>query len=82
MNILSIFKRKQEPKQEQARSIPAPGEMWFLTEGDEGPWPTEGSQTGAIIRDVADGWVRYRLGSAFPDCRMKLSLFMSMYKIG
>jgi hypothetical protein len=80
MNILSIFKRKQEAKQEEARRIPRPGEEWFLTEGDQGPWPTERGASGAIIRDVANGWVRYRIGWSFPDCRMELTRFLNIYK--
>jgi hypothetical protein len=79
MNILSIFKRKQEPKQEEVRRMPMPGEEWFLIKGDQGPWPTERTASGAIIRDVAGGWVRYRIGWSFPDCRMELNRFMSIY---
>ncbi len=64
--MIGIFQKK-----------PVKGEEWFFK--PEGPWaPKKGS--GVEILDVEGGWVRYRIGEVFPDERMKVWIFKSMYR--
>lgn len=70
--MFSLFSKKT--KQEEI--IPKPGERWNLS--DKSPWPL--NYPGVKILDVKDGWVRYYMGRIFPDERMKLEMFLSVYK--
>jgi len=56
---------------------PQKGEEWAL-KGDGSPWP-KGMEGLVEILDVKDDWVRYRIGSAFPDERMEIKYFLQCY---
>lgn len=65
--------RKQEPRE---IGLPEPGELWELRSDD----PFESKYKPVKIIAVKDGWVRYYMGRAFPDERMKASFFVRMYE--
>lgn len=56
-----------------------PGQRWQFTPRDESPWPSRPGVV-VIILDVHDGWVRYDMGSVFPDNRQPERLFREMYR--
>ena len=57
----------------------AAGQRWVLCCAD-GPWEAEKNYPPVLIRDVKDGWVRYAIGSTFPDCRHTIKVFVNMYR--
>jgi len=52
-----------------------PGDEWRVRDGD--PFPP---QSVAVILEVRDGWVRYRIGRTFPDNRMEEHTFRHCYR--
>ena len=54
----------------------AVGSLWTLNTGDPFPSKYEPSR----VLDVKDGWVRYYLGSVFPDERRTVESFLQIYK--
>ena len=62
-------------KQRVEMELPKPGELWIFNPED----PFESKYAPVKILDVKDGWVRYYMGWAFPDERMKASSFVKMY---
>ena len=65
-------------EEERDNALPKEGETWLMR--GLGPWGHQDGRTPATIRDCKDGWVRYALGAAFPDERMKLTHFCSIYQ--
>ena len=64
--------------------VPVIGEKWFfegLNGEDDSPWPSTKKPrfSPVIILDVKEGWVRYRIGAFYPDERLKMESFLSMY---
>lgn len=59
---------------------PVPGEKWVLKGDLDGPWPSDKDYLPVDILDVKKGWVRYAMGSTFPDCRMRIKTFTSIYR--
>ncbi len=57
---------------------PKAGEVWIRAIYDSSPWPKRALYEVKII-DVKNGWVRYYLGEFFPDERMKIDIFTSIY---
>jgi hypothetical protein len=66
-----------EPARQQAPEV-KPGERWEFA-GTVGPWPIKRFSPVTILY-VCDGWVRYSMSDLFPDCRMPLLTFASMYR--
>jgi hypothetical protein len=60
------------------QELPKNGEVWIRSIYDESPWPKRTLYEVKII-DVKNGWVRYYLGEFFPDERMKIDIFTSIY---
>ena len=74
-HILRFFGFSPKPK-----ILPKPGERWEVKPEDGCPWPTK-HYSPALILEVKDGWVRYKLRSdVFPDERMKLSSFLYLFR--
>ena len=68
------FNRESKPTPEIAV-----GSTWLHHATDD-PFPARTDRHPVIILGVKDGWVRYKIGDAFPDERMKLDTFLYCYK--
>lgn len=82
MKFFSRFKRKQPSLQglEKETDEVAEGQVWALK--GKGPWPREGRSFFVTVRDVKDGWVRFRIGegSVFNDERLEEETFRFCYQ--
>lgn len=62
---------------------PQVDEKWQLIDNNRGPWQTDDVPV-ITIRDVKDGWVRYRIGKnfkfLFQDERLPIETFVNIYK--
>lgn len=54
------------------------GEQWVL-KGKDDPFEPK-IRAPVDILDVKDGWIRYKIGDAFPDERMSANMFTRVYK--
>lgn len=61
----------------RCKQTPRPGERWGFSD-KRGPWPSD-EYLPVLIRDVQGGWVRYDM-SMFKDKRMKVDMFVRMYR--
>jgi len=58
-----------------------PGQKWIFSPNDNSPWPpAAGRYLSVTILDVKEGWVRYDMGGAFRDERMKINSFVIIYR--
>jgi hypothetical protein len=62
--------------------VPQIDEQWQLIDNN-GPWKTDELPV-VTIRDVRDGWVRYKINSSFKflfqDERLPIKTFVNIYK--
>ena len=76
---LRRFVRRTAPKTQKPKipKTPSKGEKWRIDDGD--PFPPKCT---VEILDIADGWVRYKIGSGtmFDDERKSMSSFINCYR--
>ena len=61
-----------------------PNSQWVIkisqSKGDPFPIPNNKRYAPVTVLEVRDGWVRYYIGSMFPDERKDVDTFLKMYE--
>jgi hypothetical protein len=79
--LMSRPEKRRQAAVARSVSAPAPGEAWVLALDAKGPWPYDAQPYKPVrVRDVRDGWVRYAIGSTYPDERATVESFTRMYR--